>query len=238
MPSNHQKKSDARKDKPLTGITSNWLNIITLVIASISLWLSFQANLLTKQNSSPFIKIVSEAFETETMMILGCQNDNSYYVSYYVGNEYTFSNMGGRAVSLIKVSLNRGNDKYKVKVYTPQSFDSRRLEAFPDLDIYHGLVFSEGFGTSLIVPTKAEPIDLPLNIDSGNGEKWLFQGDKFDIFKDEKEARQAITNARDGKNIFSWEFVFSDGTVVKNDKFIVSYSYSDTSTNFPPCESK
>ena len=181
---------------------------------------------------------MNETFESETMMILGCQYKNSYYAHYYVVNEYTFSNAGGRAVSLVKVSLHRGDDEYKVKVFMPQSFDARSLESPPDLDFYHGLVFTDSLGTAIIVPTKAEPINLPLSIDSGSGEKWLFQGDTFDVFDNADKARQVIASLRDGKNIFSWEFTFSDSSIVRSDKIIVSYSYGDISQDFPECQNE
>ncbi len=238
MSSKKHTKSNGQKGNLKTWVTNNWVSLFTLLISSLALWVSFQSNQLTKANSSSFINIVSEVFEAETMMILGCQHKNSYYVHYYVVNEYTFSNTGGRAVSLVKVNLHRGDDEYKVKVFMPQSFDARSLEAPPDLDFYHGLVFTDSLGTAIIVPTKAEPINLPLSIDSGSGEKWLFQGDTFDIFDNIDKARQVIASLRDEKNIFSWEFTFSDGSIVKSDKIIVSYSYGDISQDFPECQNE
>jgi len=214
-------------DKKFSWIRKNWLGLTSAIIAILALAIAYQANRIAKDEASSSLKIANEAFSSETMMIFGCQYNNSFYVTYYVVNEYTFANTGGRPVSLINAKLSRGDVDYKVKIYSPQSFDARSLDAPPDLDDNHGLVFSESLATSIIVPTTAEVLVFPQTIDAGTGEKWMFQGDSLDIFESEEEAKLAVSNAPKGKNIFSWQFIFSDGTVLKKEQMI-DYSYNPT----------
>ncbi len=221
-----------------TWAKNNWAIIATLFISVLALAVSLQANILTMDNSSPLVRIAEEAFDKESLIIIGCNIGNSYEVKYYIANEYTFSNTGGRAVSLVKVTLHRGDQEYHVRVYSPQSFDARTVQPPKDIDFYRSMVFADNAATAIFVPTKAKSIKFPLKIESGTGEKWFFQGDNYDLFQTAGEAESAIVKAENGKNIFSWKFEFNDGTVLKSDKLVLFAHNSSKASDFPDCQNQ
>lgn len=198
-------------------------SILGVLIAFASFILAYQANVLAKQVASAEPSILKTTFPYETLMITGCQTKNKdYHLDLFVANELIIANKGGKDTTLTKVSLSRDDQVYGVYLYPSQVFDARFNQ--PDMDFYHGMVYSRGLFESIVVPTDAERIDLPVIIKSGTGEKWLFQGEFHYKFSDLQDAEKQLAEIDTAGDYFDWVFEFSDGTTLTSQQFIVSYS--------------
>lgn len=229
-----RKTNDTADDSEFSKI----LAIIGVVLAIGTLILAWQSNQLSIEGTSSSPQITTKAFDRETMMTVGCQTKDDYFwVRHYIANEFTISNSGGRAVSLVNARLVRGDNELKVKAFLPQSFDARNPSVPSGMDEQHGIVFSESLANAILVPTKAEPIIFPLKLESGLGERWLFQADDTDTLSAENDAILAVSDTETGEDKITWVFEFSDGTILNHETAIASYSYNPSLLQgFPDCE--
>jgi hypothetical protein len=227
------KKQSKQSEPAGQWIRQNWFNLVTLAMALIALTLSLQANQtsneaneianeaneIARENSSPQMSVVKEGFLKDTVMVTGCRTETNYfYLEFYAVDEFTIANRGGRTTALVGAQLKQGERQYDVRVYSPQAFNANEYT-----DLTRGVVVGEP-DLAIMVPTKADPLTLPLNIESGTGSKWMFQGEFIRVFSTQQEAQSALDSEENAPRELTWSFEFSDGSIVTLNKEIVSYS--------------
>ncbi len=196
-------------------LLKNWFNVVTLVISVIAIIVAYlslmtarEANVLTLANSSPNLIILDkEVNEPKLIIINGCKasSKQKYVISRQMSDKFSFANNGGRAVSLVEVKFTEGDFTYKdVKIYDKNSYQYKDVE----------------------------PLILPLTIEAGNAVAWFFDS-KYNSFwdydyKTHDEAFIAIENSTNKPMYYTWEFEFSDRTVLK---FTYPVKWSGYSTN-------
>lgn len=226
-------------------IASSWFNVITLLVAVLALWVAWSSNQtaadanklaqqanqimlrtneIESESSSPNLRAIASLFAGATFMETGCRysrDDGSYEIGYYLADEFTIANTGGRNASLVKVDLERSDGRiYTTKVFPPTSFD---FNVEPPRETYRGTVFANG--RQAVVPTSAEPVRLPVDLEAGSAESWFVQAQYTEYPASQEEAKTAIAafEAAPTQTI-TWTLSFSDGSIVTIPKSPVIYS--------------
>lgn len=240
-------------------LTSNWFNVTTLAIAALALiaaWFSNQAaaeaNKLLQQangimlrmneiesvSSSPNLSAVDSPFSEVTYMETGCRlagsGSTGFEIGYFIADEFTIANRGGLGTSLVNVTFERSDGRdYLVKVYPATSFELNHKA--PPMDGYRGAVVDGGIG--VVVPTLAEPLRLPLDLEPGRAKSWYVQAQFLAYPNNELEARDLSKEIEAGSKEITWTLSFSDGSTIQIPKTIRDYSSnSNLYERIPTCD--
>ena len=79
---------------------------ISLILASVALFLSYQANQIARQNNTSEIRIVRDDVDVGIIFVEACQVDippYKYQVLFIATHPLTISNNGGRNVSITSI---------------------------------------------------------------------------------------------------------------------------------------
>jgi hypothetical protein len=203
-------------------LRSNWFNVVTVLFAVVAVILSAQANnasreanalaqrsiQLSEEAASPHVTIVStESLDHDYFTYLGCKGQAGIYFRYVTLREgyqsrlmtqrqFTISNAGGRATSLLSVEL--------------------RTAEQPS---YEHTFAVKVFQTPLQLTAPWTPVQLPIDLEPGIGRNWSIAAVSDNAWNTKQEAIDANDSiSQTLKSPLLWVFQFDSTVITKEVK--------------------
>lgn len=155
--------------------------------------LSQEANELARtavEEARPQVEVIAENLEDNLPIYSEVCRTGTQYLTYTVSHQFkdtvTFVNRGGRTVSLLDFDFyEKGKPSGNTAIYEGDYFSADR----------------------------EQPLNLPLDIESGSAETWTLETRFIHFFQTEEEVTRTIEE-RSPSSPIGWRFYFSDGTII------------------------